>query len=151
MLSRYHLSKGDTNAALAVARALTDEGVLWMMTFAAESVERWVKAVGPEAARELLKRVFRPTDRQWRGIGNIAHSGWRLAPEYAKFDAELRFGVADLRAHESDLCRAGEVLQGLIRPDECPAFGTACTPSHPLGAPMVSGEGACSAYHQYRA
>ena len=111
---------------------------------------RAVRPDGNQSARELLTAVFALTDRQWRGIGTIDQSGWRLTETYRDFDAELRFGVSDVRATEPEICRAGEVLRGLIKPDECPAFGTDCTPGHPLGAPMVSNEGACSAYHQYR-
>jgi hydrogenase expression/formation protein HypD len=111
---------------------------------------RAVRADGNPVARELLDRVFVTTDRQWRGIGPIAASGWRLAPAYQRFDAELRFAVEDIRVEEPSLCRAGEVLQGLLTPTGCEAFGSACTPATPLGAPMVSGEGACAAYYQYR-
>ena len=89
-------------------------------------------------------------DRTWRGIGMIPASGWRLADRYARFDAEQRFDVADIRTEESTLCRSGEVLQGLIKPNQCAAFGKECTPRSPLGAPMVSSEGACAAYYQFR-
>jgi hydrogenase expression/formation protein HypD len=111
---------------------------------------RAVRRDGNEAAQAILAQVFEPTDRRWRGIGAIADSGWRLAAEYRSFDAEERFGVGEIRREEPSACRAGDVLQGLIKPDQCPAFGTDCTPRHPLGAPMVSSEGACAAYHQYR-
>jgi hydrogenase expression/formation protein HypD len=111
---------------------------------------RAVRAEGNEAARALLSDVFEPTDRRWRGIGEIADSGWRLTERFAGFDAERRFDVAAIRTEEPSACRAGEVLQGLIKPDQCAAFGTACTPRQPLGAPMVSSEGACAAYHRYR-
>ena len=80
----------------------------------------------------------------------IPQSGWRLRRAYAEFDAERRFDVAGIVTTESELCRAGEVLQGLIKPVQCAAFGTACTPRSPLGAPMVSSEGACAAYYQFR-
>ena len=89
-------------------------------------------------------------DRQWRGSGEIALSGWRLSQRYAGFDAETRFDVAAIDTPESSRCRSGDLLQGLIKPYECEAFGTECTPRRPLGATMVSGEGACAAYHQYR-
>jgi hydrogenase expression/formation protein HypD len=111
---------------------------------------RAVRAAGNRTARDLLEEVFEPTDRQWRGIGSIAASGWQLTPRYRAFDAELRFGVEGIHATEPEACHAGEVLRGLIKPHECPAFGRECTPLHPLGAPMVSSEGACRAYHQYR-
>ena len=111
---------------------------------------RAVRREGNPAAQDLLAEVFEPTDRRWRGIGAIADSGWRLTADYRAFDAEERFGVGQIRREEPSACRAGDVLQGLIKPDQCPAFGTDCTPRHPLGAPMVSSEGACAAYHQYR-
>ncbi len=98
----------------------------------------------------LVREVFEVTDRAWRGIGTIPQSGWRLSPAYADFDAETRFDVTGITTEESGLCRSGEVLQGLIRPVECEAFGRECTPRSPLGAPMVSSEGACAAYYQFR-
>lgn len=112
---------------------------------------RIVRREGNPAARAVIGEVYTVTDRAWRGIGIIPQSGYRLRPSYAAFDAELRFEVGDLVAHESPLCIAGSVLQGLRKPHECPAFGTTCTPEHPLGAPMVSSEGACAAYHRYGA
>jgi len=111
---------------------------------------RAVTAGGNVVAREALADVFAVTDRPWRGIGMIPQSGWTLSPRYADFDAELTFGVGQLTVQESDLCHAGEVLQGLLKPNECPAFGNACTPRTPLGATMVSSEGACAAYYQFR-
>ncbi|MGI8695753.1 MAG: hydrogenase formation protein HypD [Mycobacteriales bacterium] len=111
------------------------------------------RAVPPEgnlAARKLLADVFEVTDRGWRGIGMIPDSGWRLAPKYREFDAEHRFSVTDIKTEESSVCRSGEVLQGFIKPHECSAFGTLCTPRNPLGATMVSSEGACAAYYLYR-
>jgi len=95
--------------------------------------------------------VFRPTDRAWRGIGVIPASGLALRDEYAAHDAERRFGLVERGAAESPECKAGAVLRGLMKPHECPAFGTRCTPDRPLGAPMVSSEGACAAYYRYRA
>lgn len=108
---------------------------------------RSVKREGNVAARNLVRQVFRLTDRQWRGIGEIPASGLAIREEYADFDAELRFGLQDIRATEPDTCRAGDVLRGKIKPNECAMFGTVCTPMHPLGAPMVSTEGACAAYY----
>jgi hydrogenase expression/formation protein HypD len=96
-----------------------------------------------------VEDVFEVTDRKWRGIGIIPHSGLRLRDEYAAFDAEARFAVGDLAAEESRLCLSGLVLQGLKKPHECPAFGRECTPQTPLGATMVSSEGACAAYYHY--
>ncbi|TIC82607.1 hydrogenase formation protein HypD [Nocardioides sp. GY 10127] len=112
--------------------------------------ERAVPAAGNPAAQAMLEDVFTVTDRTWRGIGRIPGSGWRLADKYADFDAELRFQVTDIVTEESPLCRSGEVLQGLIKPHECAAFGKECTPRNPLGATMVSSEGACAAYYAYR-
>jgi hydrogenase expression/formation protein HypD len=105
---------------------------------------------GNPAARQTLADVFVVTDRQWRGIGMIPRSGWTLAPQYSDFDAERRFGVGHLQVAESAECHSGEVLQGLLKPHECPAFGRTCTPRTPLGATMVSSEGACAAYYQFR-
>lgn len=104
---------------------------------------------GNRAAQEVIRRVYQPVDRNWRGIGAIPLSGWGLRPEYARFDAEQRFAVGHIHTRESDVCIAGQILQGLKKPFDCPAFGTACTPDHPLGAPMVSSEGACSAFYRY--
>jgi hydrogenase expression/formation protein HypD len=111
---------------------------------------RAVRADGNEVAQQVLAEVFEVCDRRWRGIGTIPASGWRLTDAYAAFDAERRFDVADLVAEEPQRCRAGEVLQGLLVPDQCECFGVECTPRTPLGAPMVSAEGACAAYYQYR-
>jgi hydrogenase expression/formation protein HypD len=104
---------------------------------------------GNAHAQALLREVFTETDRTWRGIGEIRRSGWRLSDAYADYDAALRFDVGDIRTRESPLCRAGEVLQGAIKPNQCPAFGRQCTPRTPLGATMVSSEGACAAYFNY--
>ena len=111
---------------------------------------RAVQAAGNSPAKAMLQDVFEVTDRTWRGIGVIPQSGWRLSPAYREFDAEHRFAVADIRTEESAVCRSGEVLQGLIKPHECAAFGKQCTPRNPLGATMVSSEGACAAYYLYR-
>jgi len=111
---------------------------------------RCVQPDGNPAALAQIDRVFRTVSRKWRGIGEIAESGWALREEFARFDAAARFGVEGIRAQEPAVCLAGAVLQGHKRPHECPAFGTACTPEHPLGAPMVSTEGACAAYYRYR-
>lgn len=111
---------------------------------------RAVPAEGNPAAKAMLADVFEVTDRAWRGIGAIPGSGWRLSERYREFDAELRFDVGGIATAESARCRAGEVLQGLIKPHECAAFGAECTPRTPLGATMVSSEGACAAYYLYR-
>ena len=111
---------------------------------------RAVRAEGNLHAMEMLRDVFEVTDRAWRGIGTIPGSGWRLSDRYRDFDAEIRFDVAGISTAESAVCRSGEVLQGLIKPHECEAFGKECTPRNPLGATMVSSEGACAAYYLYR-
>jgi hydrogenase expression/formation protein HypD len=111
---------------------------------------RAVRDEGNAAAKEMLLDVFEVTDRTWRGIGTIPRSGWQLSPKYREFDAERRFDVTGIHTAESSLCRSGEVLQGLIKPHECAAFGKQCTPRNPLGATMVSSEGACAAYYTYR-
>jgi hydrogenase expression/formation protein HypD len=110
---------------------------------------RAVTFVGNQPAQVVINKVFETCDRKWRGIGPIAGSGWRLRPEFADFDAEQRFAVGGIQPDESPLCVAGQILQGLKKPPQCPAFGTACTPEHPLGATMVSSEGACAAYYRY--
>ena len=98
-----------------------------------------------------MREVFRVVRRQWRGVGEIAESGLGLAPAYAEFDAERRFpDVARVSAREPAECVSGAILTGLKKPPDCPAFASRCTPQRPLGAPMVSSEGACAAYYQYR-
>jgi hydrogenase expression/formation protein HypD len=112
--------------------------------------ERAVQADGNQPAQSIIAEVFTVCDRRWRGVGSIPSSGWRVADAYANFDAELRFDVGLLELDEPAECRAGEVLQGIIKPDACEAFGVTCTPRSPLGALMVSSEGACAAYFHYR-
>ncbi|MGQ9575952.1 MAG: hydrogenase formation protein HypD [Thermoguttaceae bacterium] len=111
---------------------------------------RSVRPEGNQAAIRQIQEVFEPGPRKWRGIGLIPASGLHLKGPYAAFDAARRFGVAQMAAEEPAACIAGEVLQGHRRPPDCPAFGTSCTPDRPLGAPMVSAEGACAAYYRYR-
>lgn len=110
---------------------------------------RAVNFDGNKAAQKLIADVFKTTDRNWRGIGMIPGSGWELSDRYADFDAAQRFDVGDIDTQEPEICRSGEVLQGLIKPNECEAFGKECTPRKPLGATMVSNEGACAAYYSY--
>ncbi|MGC9973168.1 MAG: hydrogenase formation protein HypD [Bryobacteraceae bacterium] len=110
---------------------------------------RAVSRNGNQPAQQRVAEVFEVTNRQWRGIGEIPSSGLRLREAYRRFDAEERFGLRVAGARESSECIAGLVLQGLKKPHECPAFGVGCTPERPLGAPMVSSEGACSAYYRY--
>jgi len=112
---------------------------------------RSVRREGNRAAREAVERVFTVSDRRWRGIGDLPHSGLALRPELSDFDAEARFGPVRNVEEPDTLCIAGEILRGRAKPDACPAFGRACTPEHPLGAPMVSTEGACAAYLRHRA
>ncbi|MGO9256469.1 MAG: hydrogenase formation protein HypD [Bryobacteraceae bacterium] len=111
---------------------------------------RSVTRQGNRPARQRMMEVFEVADRKWRGIGPIPQSGFRLRPEYAAHDAEKIFGVESLDAPEPPECISALVLQGIRKPVDCPAFGTRCTPEHPLGAPMVSAEGACAAYYTYR-
>ena len=111
---------------------------------------RSVKRDGNRPAQQLIREVFRVVHRKWRGIGEVPGSGLALAPEFAEFDAERRFGVAEYTAAESPECISGDIMRGLAKPSDCKAFGTRCTPEKPLGAPMVSNEGACAAYYRYR-
>jgi hydrogenase expression/formation protein HypD len=111
---------------------------------------RSVRREGNATAQQLMREVFRIIPRKWRGVGEIPQSGFALSDKYEEFDAERRFGVADYSAEESSECISGLVLQGVKKPRDCPAFGTRCTPEHPLGATMVSNEGACAAYYRYR-
>lgn len=111
---------------------------------------RCVRREGNMPAQQLVREVFTIVPRKWRGIGQIPQSGLELRDEYAEFDAEKRFGLTDYGVEESAICMSGLVLQGMKKPYECPAFGVLCTPEHPLGATMVSTEGACAAYYRYR-
>lgn len=113
---------------------------------------RVVRDDGNTAARDLIECVFEVAPQDWRGLGPIPDSGLRLRAHLAHRDARLRFAVsASATARGASVCIAGAILRGVAKPPDCPAFGTDCTPEHPLGAPMVSGEGACAAYHRYRA
>jgi hydrogenase expression/formation protein HypD len=104
---------------------------------------------GNRSAQAVIQQVFIECDQKWRGIGMIPNSGWRLRPEFEEFDAETRFTVSGIHTDESPLCIAGQILQGLKKPHQCSAFGSDCTPENPLGATMVSSEGACAAYYRY--
>lgn len=117
--------------------------------FVENAYARVVSASGNRVAQQVIDEVFELTDRAWRGIGVIGDSGWRIKPQYSDLDAEIRFPVAEIRMDESSICRAGEVLKGAIKPNQCEAFGKQCTPRNPLGATMVSSEGACAAYYNY--
>jgi hydrogenase expression/formation protein HypD len=120
-----------------------EEGRAWVENVYARAVH----SEGNPRARQLIEEVFEVCDRQWRGIGLIPRSGYRLRDEYHDLDAERRFDVARVEARESPLCISGQVLCGLKKPGDCPAFGKECTPLTPLGATMVSAEGACAAYY----
>ncbi len=111
---------------------------------------RAVRRDGNRPAQEIINEVFCVIPRKWRGVGEIPHSGLALQDKYRDFDAEIRFGVAEVCAEESPECISGLILQGITKPYECAAFGTRCTPDRPLGATMVSSEGACAAYYRYR-
>jgi len=111
---------------------------------------RVVTREGNIRAKELLKEVFRVQDQTWRGIGRIPDSGFGLSADYEEFDAEKRFDFSGVKTTENRICIAGQILQGRMKPVQCPAFGNQCTPEHPVGAPMVSSEGACSAYYRFR-
>lgn len=110
---------------------------------------RVVSYEGNQSAQQLINRVFQTVDRNWRGIGAIPKSGYGLHEAYKHYDASMKFHSTGIQTEESPLCIAGQVLQGLKKPYECPAFGTQCTPQSPLGAPMVSSEGACAAYYRF--
>lgn len=115
----------------------------------ANAYQRAVTIEGSKPAQDAIKKVFMECDRKWRGIGMIPMSGWDLRPEFEEFNAEKRFEVEAIHADESPLCIAGQILQGLKKPHDCPAFGKECMPERPLGATMVSSEGACAAYYRY--
>jgi hydrogenase expression/formation protein HypD len=104
---------------------------------------------GNPPAQELIAKVFEVNDRKWRGVGMIPRSGFQLRAEFRDLDAEERFSVQTIDTMEPEVCIAGQILQGMKKPHDCPAFGTQCTPQHPLGATMVSAEGACAAYYTY--
>lgn len=108
-----------------------------------------VTRAGNKVSQKIIQQVYEPCDMLWRGIGLIPMSGWQLRKEFHEFDANRRFHLETLHTHESEVCIAGQILQGLKKPFDCPAFGRECTPMNPLGATMVSSEGACAAYYRY--
>lgn len=130
LMTIRQLEKGENRVENAYTRAVTREGNL--------------------KAQEVINRVFQSVDRQWRGIGMIPQSGLGLKEEFSAFDAEKIFNLENIHTRESTVCIAGEILRGVKKPLQCPAFSRTCTPESPLGAPMVSSEGACSAYYRYR-
>ena len=152
LLDRFHIPMVVTGfEPLDLARGIL-ETVKLLEAGKAEIVNAYGRAVtyeGNVPAQKAIEQVFEECDRKWRGIGTIPMSGWRLRPEYDAFNAEKKFDVAEIKAEESPLCVAGLILQGLQKPHDCSAFGRACTPEHPLGATMVSSEGACAAYYRY--
>lgn len=136
----------DLLEAIAMLVAQLEEG-------RAEVENQYVRSVsyeGNRPAQKLMAEMFEVCDRPWRGLGPIPQSGLRLRPEFAAYDAEKRFGVEAAGAEEPAECLSALVLRGLKKPSDCPAFGARCTPESPLGAPMVSPEGACAAYYHYR-
>jgi hydrogenase expression/formation protein HypD len=136
----------DLLEAISLLVAQLEEGRAEVENQYARSVSR----EGNRPAQRIMEQVFEVCDRKWRGVGSIAQSGLRLRPEFAEYDAEKVFGLGDFSAEEPPECISALVLQGLKKPTDCSAFGTRCTPESPLGAPMVSAEGACAAYYQYR-
>ncbi|MBR1740145.1 MAG: hydrogenase formation protein HypD [Ruminococcus sp.] len=131
--------------ALAVIIKRSQEGE----PFFENCYPRVVKAEGSPAARALMERVMEPCDSEWRGLGVIPMSGMKLRDEYAEFDARKKYDMPKITGKANPACRCGDVLQGKCKPSDCKVFGKVCTPEHPVGACMVSGEGACSAYYQY--
>lgn len=111
--------------------------------------QRAVSYSGNIIAQELINQIYQTSDQNWRGIGIIAESGWKLNKEFASYDAELKFPIPETQTHESEICIAGLILQGLKIPTDCPEFARKCNPQNPLGATMVSSEGTCAAYHRY--
>ena len=131
--------------SLAVAVKKHGEG----KPFFVNCYPRVVKDEGSPAAVAMVDRFMEPCDAEWRGIGVIPMSGMQLRDEYAEFDARKKYSVPDLKPEYKTACRCGDVLQGKITPNQCPLFGKACNPDHPVGACMVSDEGACSAFYMY--
>jgi hydrogenase expression/formation protein HypD len=110
---------------------------------------RAVRSEGNQPALKLISQIFEVCDRKWRGVGEIPASGFKLRDEFRDYDAERVFDVGRIEVQEPAVCISGLILQGIQKPHDCPAFGTQCTPQHPLGATMVSAEGACAAYYAY--
>jgi hydrogenase expression/formation protein HypD len=131
--------------ALAVIVKKTQEG----KPFFENCYPRVVRAEGSPAAQRLVEEMMEPCDARWRGIGVLPASGVKLRPEYAAYDARVKFDIPSMEGRENPACRCGEVLQGKCLPSDCKVFGKGCTPEHPIGACMVSGEGACSAFYLY--
>ena len=131
--------------ALAVTVKLLEKGE----PFFVNCYPRVVKDEGSPAAQKLMDKVMQPCDSEWRGLGVIKMSGMTLRDEYADYDARKKYDMPEIKGKPNPACRCGDVLQGKCKPSDCKVFGKVCTPQHPVGACMVSGEGACSAYYQY--
>jgi hydrogenase expression/formation protein HypD len=158
--AEYEMLAGEVRAPFVVA-GFEPLDLLQALRMLVESLERGecglrnqytraVRSEGNPEARRAVDQVFRPCDAEWRGLGPISGGGLRLRGAYRRHDAEQRFPRSVPPSRESERCIAGAILQGLKKPADCPAFGAACTPEQPLGAPMVSSEGACAAHHAYR-
>lgn len=131
--------------ALAIGIEKSKEG----KPFFVNAYPRVVTDEGTKIGQELVNKLMEPCDTEWRGLGEIPNSGMKLKAEYAAYDARIKFALPELHGHGNPACRCGEVLQGKCKSTDCPLFGKLCTPLHPVGACMVSNEGACSAYYQY--
>ena len=131
--------------ALAVIVKKSQEGKPYFVN----CYPRVVKAEGNPIARQMIEEMMEPCDTEWRGLGIIPGSGLKLRPEYLAYDARSKYEMPEIKGKSNPACRCGDVLQGICKPSDCKVFGNACTPRHPVGACMVSGEGACSAYYQY--
>ncbi len=131
--------------ALAITVKLLEKGE----PFFVNCYPRVVKDEGSPAAQKLMDKVMQPCDSEWRGLGVIKMSGMTLRDEYADYDARKKYDMPEIKGKPNPACRCGDVLQGKCKPSDCKVFGKVCTPQHPVGACMVSGEGACSAYYQY--
>jgi hydrogenase expression/formation protein HypD len=140
---------GFTSGEILTALAVNIKKVQAGAPFFVNCYPRVVHEDGSPAARKLMAETMTPCDAEWRGLGRIAGSGLKLNDENADFDARLKFALPALVGRSNPVCRCGDVLRGVCRPDECKAFGKACVPEHPVGACMVSSEGACSAWYKY--
>ncbi|MBO5576513.1 MAG: hydrogenase formation protein HypD [Ruminococcus sp.] len=140
---------GFTAKELLTALAVTVTLLQKNEPFFVNCYPRVVKEEGSPAAQKLIAKVMEPCDSEWRGLGVIKMSGMKLRDEYADFDARKKYDLPEIKGKPNPACRCGDVLQGKCKPSDCKVFGKVCTPQHPVGACMVSGEGACSAYYQY--
>ncbi len=141
---------GFTGPEILTALAFCVRGCESGRPFFRNCYPRVVKDEGSPSGRKLIAETMEPIDTEWRGLGVIPQSGYRLRAAYADFDARKKFQMPKIEGHPNPACRCGEVLQGKCTPDQCPLFGKVCTPEHPVGACMVSNEGACSAFYKYK-